>query len=227
MEDTLDATTRLLSITAELVMMPADIEDKKCRAVFDKISDSHSMGSYVTMPDGGVQMTSKKQRPNFTRYIIMKDRIVLSYEYCENSMNYYQSMMSDFISAFFQATGINLFLVQGITIRKLVNMKGIEDSRDFLIKKVFSLKEENLQKFGRPLHMFGTRILFPGTQEDQSTYEVKMETLLEDYKTLFIENKAMFPMPMDTRKSTDLGPVIKKADDFINNNLMGFISQFS
>jgi hypothetical protein len=223
----MDTSTRLLTITAELVMMPAEIEDKKCRAVFDLISDSHNMGSFVSMPDGGVQMLSKKQKPNFIRYIIMKDRLVLSYEFCENSMNYYQGMMADYIAAFTQATGIGLFLMQGITIRKLVNMKGVDDSRDFLIKKVFSMKEENLQKFGRPLHMLGTRILFPGTQEDQSTYEVKIETLLEDYKTLFIENKAMFPQLLDTKKGADLGPVIKKTDDFINNNLMGFISQFA
>lgn len=223
----METSTRLLSISAELVMMPAEITDKKCRAVFDKISDTHAMGSFVSMPDGGIQMASKKQKPNFTRYIIMKDRIVMSYEFCENSINFYQSMMSDFITVFAAETGVAFFPVQGITIRKLINLSGIPDSRDFVIKKVFSLKEENLQKFGRPLHMFGTRILFPGTQEDQSTYEVKMETLLEDYKTLFIENKAMFPQPLDANKNADLGPVIKKTDDFINNNLMGFISQFA
>jgi hypothetical protein len=181
----------------------------------------------MSLPDGGVQMASKKQKPNLTRYIILKDRVVLSYEFCENSMNYYQSLMADFISAFIKETGVSLFLVQGITIRKTYNFAGIADSRDFLIKKVCSIKEENLQKFGRPLHVFGARILFPPLPEDQSTYEVKIETLVEDYKTMLIENKAMFPQAMDARKSADLGPVIKKTDDFISNNLVNFISQFA
>ena len=220
-------STRLIAIAAELLTMPAEIDEKKCRSIFNKVSDSHSLGSYTSMPDGGVHMVSKKQKPNLARYIIMKDRLVLSYEFCENSMNYYQSLMGDFITAFTQETGMPLFLAQSITIRKLINMGGIADSRDFLIKKVFSIKEENLQKFGRPLHMFGTHILFPATQADQSTFEVKIETQMEDYKTLFIENKAMFHQPMEAKKAVDLGVLIKKTDDFIDNNLMDFISQFA
>jgi hypothetical protein len=134
--------------------------------------------------------------------------------------------MSDFIGAFTEATGINLFIAQNISVRKLVNIAGITDSRDFLLKKVFSFKEENLQKFGRPLHMFGTRIFFPGTQSDQSSFEVKIETLLEDYKTLYMENKAMFPVPQDVRRGLDLGALIGKTDEFMSKNIMDFIGQF-
>ena len=75
--------------------------------------------------------------------------------------------------------------------------------------------------------MFGTRILFPPTAADQSTFEVKIETALEDYKTFYLENKAMFPAPLDAAKGADLGPVIKKTDDFLNENIMGFILGFA
>lgn len=222
----METSTRLAGIAVELITMPADITDKTCRAVFDTISDNHGMGSFVSMPDGSIQMASKKQKPNLTRYIIMKDRVVLSYEFCENSMNYYQGLIGDFLNVYTGKTGIHMFLMQNITIRKLVNIAGVQDSRDFLIKKVFSLKEENLQKFGRPLHMFGTRIFFPGTQADQSSFEVKIETLLEDYKTLFVENKAMFPIPLEAKKAGDLGGLMNKTDDFMDKNIMDFIGQF-
>jgi hypothetical protein len=222
----MDISTRLLGVSAELIMVPAEIEDKKCRAIFDKISDTHSLGSFLSMPDGSIQMSSKKQKPNFIRYIIMKDRVVLAYEYCENSLNYFQGLMSDFMGAFSGVTGIGLFLMQGITIRKLVNIAGIDDSRDFMIKKVFSLKEENLRRFGRPLHMMGARIVFPATQDDQSTYEVKIETSLEDYKTFYLENKALYPAAMDTGKGANLGAVMNRTDEFIEKNIMGFITQF-
>lgn len=223
----MDISTRLLAISAELIMMPADIDEKKCRAIFDRISDSHQMGSYLLMPDGGVQMASKKQKPNFTRYIIMKDRLVMAYEFCENSMEYFSKLMSDFLAAFSDAAGPRIFPVQGITIRKAVNMKGIADSRDFLIKKAFSIKEENLQKFGRPLHVFGASILFPPVPADQSTFEVKIGTMVEDYKTFLIENKAMFPQALDSARSQDLAPVIAKTDAFIDKNLVDFITQFA
>ncbi len=216
-----------MAVISELIMVPSEIQDKKLRQVFDAISDSHAMGSFLTMPDGSVHMTSKSHKANVARYIIMKDRLVLSYEICENSMSYYQSLMSDFLSAFSGITGVSLFPVQGITIRKLVNVAGIADSRDYLIKKVFSIDESRLAPFKRPLHMFGTRILFPPTAADQSTFEVKIETALEDYKTFYLENKAMFPAPLDAAKGADLGPVIKKTDDFLNENIMGFILGFA
>jgi hypothetical protein len=220
----MEISTRLLAVMAEFMTIPAETEGKKIRDVFNRISDTHGINSFATIADGHVHMSSKKSATN---YQVMRDRLVLSYEQCDNGLSYYAAMIKDFIENYSKATGVNLFLVHNIGIRKLVNM-GSVDGRDYLIKKVFSMTDANLKPFARPLHVMGARIFFPAMEGgDMTSYEVKFESSMEDHKTLFIENKGTFPAAIDMRKPFDIGADIVKTDDFINNNLMQFLTQFS
>lgn len=223
----MDTSTRLLALISEFIMGPVEIQEKKHRVIFDKISDTHSIGSYTTLADGTVQMISKNQKSNITRYIIMKDRLVLSYEFCENSLNYYHGLLEDFFSVFNRETNMNTFLMHSITIRKLINISGIEDSRRFLVEKVFSLKDENIKRFERPLHMFGSRLFFPPIADNNTTFDLRIETVMDDFRTFFIENKGIFPQPVDINKNTMLiFNDIKITDDFIDKNVINFLTQF-
>lgn len=220
-------STRLLALISEFIMVPIEIQEKKTRAIFDKISDTHSIGSYTSLADGAIQMVSKNQKSNITRYTIMKDRVVLSYEFCENTLNYYQGLLNDFFSVFTKETNINTFLMHSIIIRKLVNIAGIEDSRRFLIEKVFSLNNENLQCFKKPLHMFGSRFFFPGTTDDNTAFDVRIETVIDDSKTFFIENKGIFPKPSDIgHAATIISDDVQSTDNFIDKNIVNFLIQF-
>jgi len=222
----MDISTRLLALIAELMIVPADIPDKKTREIFDKISDNHSITSYSHIGPG-VQMSTKPVKSNLVKYIIMKDRVVLSYEFCENSMNYYSGLISDFLDIFVNTTGIKVFIMQSVTVRKLVNIGGIKDARDFLIKNVYSFKEENLQKLGRPLHLFGSRIFFPQMSQDTPSYDVKIETAMDDHRTMFIENKGIFTQAIDIKSNgRALDDIISKTSGFIDKNITDFITQF-
>ena len=224
----MDISTRLLSVVTELVFIPAHIEDKKYREIFDKISEGHFIRSYTSLPDTSIQMTgSKEEHSDHVLYKIMKDRLYISYEYCTSSIAYYSGLIKDFVEIFSKATGLPLFLMHGVTIRKLINIKGIDDSRDFLIKKVFKLKDENFKTFNRPIHMMGGRIFFPPVPEDTTSHEIKIESSMEDYKTLFVEDKANFPQPIDLKSGNDIiNKNINLTDEFINNNTISFLMQF-
>jgi hypothetical protein len=224
----MDASTRLFSFVVELVYLPVQIEDRKIREIFDKISENHSISAFMTLPDGSIQMSSKEEKHNLTKYRVMKERVVLSYDFCANSLNYYQGLVSDFMEIFRNSTGIPMCLMHSVVIRKLINFKGVEDSRDYLIKSVFSWKEENLMKFGRPLHMAGARVFFPPIPGDQTTYDIKFESSIDDYRTLFVESASIFSTPIDFQNQgmSALGNDINKADEFLNRNILGFLGQF-
>ncbi len=223
----METSTRMLALISEFIMVPVEIQEKKYRLIFDKISDTHSIGSYTTLADGAIQMVSKSQKSNITRYIIMKDRVVLSYEFCENSLNYYQGLMDDFFNVFNKETNINTFLMHSITIRKLININGIGDSRQFLIENVFSLKNENLRYFEKPLHMIGSRFFFPGTTDNNTAFDVRIETVMDDFRTFFIENKGIFPRPVDiSSTATSISDDIRITDNFIDVNIVNFLTQF-
>ncbi|MCE5299805.1 MAG: hypothetical protein LLG37_02890 [Spirochaetia bacterium] len=224
----MELSTRLFAMIIELVYVPVQIEDKKIRELFNSVSDNHSITSYNAAPDGTVVMSSKDEKNNFVRYRIMKDRVVLSYEYCRNSINYYQGLAGDFIEKFTKNIGVSLFLAETTVLRRHANIQGVSDSRDYLIKRVYGMDEENLKKFNRPLHMMGTRIFFPPVPDDPCVYEVKIETVMEDYRTLFLECLGVYAAAIDTRQGiTGIFNNLKKTDDFLINNIGGFITQFA
>ena len=223
----MDVSTRLYSMAVEAVYMPNQLDEKKCRDIFGKVSDAHSIVTYQSLPDGSVLMSSKDEKTNLARYRISKDRLGISYEFCVQSLNYCQAMADDFLKVFAEVTGNSMFLMHSVIIRKLVNIKGVEDGRAFLIGKAFSIRDENLRPFGRPLHAFGARMFFPPVKEDPCAFDVKIESWMEDYRTLFLECAGVYSAPLDLKTSgTGMGNNITKTDEFINKNIMGFLSQF-
>ncbi len=223
----MDITTRLLALVLELFYVPAVIEDKKARQIFDKVSDTHGITTFTTLPGEGIVMTSGMQQGGIN-YKIMKDRIMLIYEFCDKSLNFYTGLANDFIDIFKNTTNISFFILHNITIRKLINIPGVNDTREFIIKNMFSLKDENLKAFERPLHLIGTRIFFPAlNQNDIDSFDVKIETSLEDFKTFFIENKGIFPKPVNLlNDSNTISNDINKTEKFLSENIVNFILQF-
>lgn len=226
----MDITTRLLALVVELFFVPAGIEDKKARQIFDRISDTHNITTFSSLPGEGIIMETNKGQAGIINYKIMKDRVVMVYEFCDKSLNYYVGLVSDFIDIFKNITNISFYIVHNITLRKLVNIPGVNDTREFIIKNIYSLKDENLKPFGRPLHLIGTRIFFPATSnENIESFDSKIETSLEDLKTFFIENKGIFPRPVNLLLPSDNNIInnnIDKTEKFLSENIINFILQF-
>ena len=224
----MDVSTRLYSMAVEAVFMPAQLDEKKCRGIFDRVSDSHSITAYQSLPDSSVMMSSKDEKSNLSRYRISKDRLAITYDFCSQSMNYYQAMADDFIKVFTEITGNSMFLMHSVVIRKLVNIKGVEDGRGFLISKVLAMKDESFKTFGRPLHAMGTRMFFPPMKDDMAAFDVKIESWMEDYRTLFVECAGVYSTPVDLKaNSAGIGNDITRTDEFIGKNIMGFLAQFN
>jgi hypothetical protein len=223
----MDISTRLMSITMEFVFMPVQAGDKKLRGIFDSVSESHSITSFSTLPDGSTVMSTKEEKSNLSRYRILRDKVVITYEFCSNSINYYSALASDFLSVFAKTAGVSLILMHSIIIRKLVNLRQFEDGRDYLIKKALSLTDEDLKVFARPLHVIGTRMFFPAVDQGLSAYDIKVESWGEDTRSIFIECAGIYSAPADIGKDVSVISIdTDKTDDFISNNILGFLKQF-
>ena len=218
--------TRLTAVAFEAIFIPVKIDEKKIRALFDRISDSHGIKSFGRMPDGAIVMQGGEES-NQSKYIIMKDRVVVSFEQCANSLNYYMSLIDDFFDLFIKETGINLCVAATATIRRTGTIPGEADSREYILRKAFGMSDKRLGPFKRPLHIFGTRIFFPGLPDDPSSYDVKIENSFEDVRMLFLENKGVFAAPFDIKADrARLTKIIELTDKFIEEKVGDFILQF-
>jgi hypothetical protein len=211
----------------EAVFIPVQVDEKKARAVFDRVSESHGIKFYSSMPDGTVVMSTAEGSANKARYMLMRDRIVLTYDQCPNSMNYYNGLISDFFDIYTAETGMSFFLAGNIIVRKLGTLDRGRDARDFLIKNTFSMKDSDLAPFKRPLHLAGARLFFPGFAEDPASFDVKIESSIEDHRVFFVENKALFPMPFNiSADRSHVAKITARAEAFVEDNIAGFLAQY-
>ncbi len=218
--------TRLNAVAFEAIYIPVKLDEKKIRALFDRISDSHGIKSFGKMSDGAIVMQGGDES-NQSKYIIMKDRAVVSFEQCANSLNYYISLIDDFFDQFIKETGISLCVASTATIRRTGTIPGETDSREYILRKAFGMSDKRLGPFKRPLHIFGTRIFFPPLPDDPSSYDIKIENAFEDVRMLFVENKGVFAAPFDIKADrARLTKTVELTDKFIEEKVADFILQF-
>ncbi|MFP4467324.1 MAG: hypothetical protein ACLFP1_09745 [Candidatus Goldiibacteriota bacterium] len=217
----------LLAVVVEALFMPRAMEDKVCRSIFDKISDNHGIISY-TNTKGIAVMSTAEEKSNLIRYRIAKDRMLLTYEFTKNSLNYYNGLIGDFFDIFTRETGIYNFAAHNTVIRKNAFINELSDSREYLLRKVMGFDDSKLTAFKRPLHLAGARIFFPPLKEDRSSFDIKIESSLENPKGLFVENRGMFAYPVDYKKNRDeIARSIEKTEKFLAENVMEFLSRFN
>lgn len=223
----MDTNTRLLALIAEFILVPAQTEDKKLRSVFDRVSDTHSIVSFSSAGPGSVVMSSREEKNDLVKYRVMPDRVVLSYEFCSKSMQYYLDLADDFLKIYSSVSGVQISIAHSIVIRKLVNIPGVRDARQFMLKDAFGVSEERLKAFGRPLHMFGTRFFFPPLDQSMPVYEAKVESAMDDPSTIFIECKGTIARQAAIKDGiAGAKEGIAATDGFMDKNITGFFTQF-
>ena len=120
-----------------------------------------------------------------------------------------------------------LIVASGAMIRLTAETEG-SDARIFLANRCLHL-EDRLGPLGRPFHAVGLKILLPplpGAEKPNWQVEVKVESLVEDFRQLFIEVDAKWVSPV----AWNLEDVVKRfktAHSFAMNQVIQFLEQFS
>ncbi|MEZ5979566.1 MAG: hypothetical protein R3F34_15315 [Planctomycetota bacterium] len=92
-----------------------------------------------------------------------------------------------------EARGFAMFTGQVVTLRTLVNPRAYGTSIELLRDGVLGFDELDAQALGRPLGGLGLRLVFPPANGEHSAFAVRVETLANDRRSLFLENQATFP----------------------------------
>lgn len=132
-------------------------------------------------------------------------------------------MALDAVAAVFSP---RLLLGTGIVVRMTVEAPG-GDARIFLGNRAFHLGDR-LAPLGRPIHAVGLRLLMPpipGENQPNWQAEVKIESLVEDYRQIFIELDARWsnaqPWNLDEVTSN-----VRTAHAFATEQVVRFLEQF-
>jgi hypothetical protein len=119
-----------------------------------------------------------------------------------------------------------LILASGVIIRLTTQAEG-GDARLFLANRALNL-ETRLSPLGRPVHAVGLKFLLPplpGENQPNWQAEVKVESLVEDVRQLFIEVDAKWGNPI----AWNVDEVVTRVcttHDFATRQVIEFLEQF-
>lgn len=129
-------------------------------------------------------------------------------------------MAMDVVSGVFNP---RLMIAVGVVIR-MTAQSDQGDSRIYLGRHCLRL-DDRLAPLGRPVHGMGIKMLLPALSgEGQPNWQaaVKVESLLEDVRQLFIEVDAQWPAPAPWNADAVIDRV-RTGHDFITHNVVDFL----
>lgn len=121
--------------------------------------------------------------------------------------------------------GVQIFTAQQITLRTLVNPRAFKDSRDYLKHGMFGFDDET-GVFGREPTLYGIRLVFPNTNEQAGSHNLRIESLHNDPRSLFIENVSHYGPVLVESGLEQLEENILSAYRFVTERAMRFIGGF-
>ena len=90
--------------------------------------------------------------------------------------------------------------------------------------------EDRLEPLGRPIHAVGLKMLLPplppGTDQPNWQAEIKIESLVEDFRQLFIEVDAKWANPVEWG-AEEVVSRVRTAHEFATTQVIQFLEQFN
>jgi len=172
--------------------------------------------------------------------LVRESQLVLEAEFPTHPLEWFEHRYEFILSEFQKMFTPGLLLTSSASIRGTLQVDG--DARVFLTTYVTKLEERRLSPLGRPLHLFGIRLVMPPFQEQQPptgkrkkakivrtvdwVADVKAESLLEDTRKLFLEATGQWPTPKqwDDKATKSVVDQLGIVYGFMKNNLVPFLT---
>ena len=220
-------TPRTISFLAELLHPPMVADPAPVQRIHNRLFQSkHPIyGSFTVRPDGA-QLSNPAQQPGSDSSVLfLGDRILFKEENSGLSLDEFIGRIEQMLAMVIEEKAIQVFTGQAITVRSLVNPKHFRDSRTFLKNGVCGFRNE-LMNFGREPQLFGLRLVFPPTPEQQEAYALRIESFANDPRSVFVENQGTFGPSMGPQAPQEIAAKIRATYAFLTERSLDFLAQF-
>ncbi len=121
----------------------------------------------------------------------------------------------------------HIFAPVVVNIRKQVTTQE-KDANLFFTESLFKFSKEREDILGRPIQTMGIKLMMPpflgSSREQTDAIELKIETLNEDPRDIYLEINRVFSVPIPSANFTTVKDFILSTEDYLNNNVLDFIS---
>lgn len=218
---------RTINLLTELIHVPAKHSVDNLRKVYNSICSSCGYENFIRTGDGARVEQSKVEGSNGNSSVTFRqDRIIVLEDRTTLSLEEYVHRLESVARTAMEVLKLPLFLVQQSTVRSLASPNFYKSSGEFLSKTLFKIDEDDMAPLGRPVNIFGLRLLFPATPDNPQQFNVRIESYVKDPRSVYIENVGMYKSPVQYQNLDVLGQNMESTAEFLSSNLCGFLTQY-
>jgi len=226
----MDYPLRTIAYLAELLHPPRHHSAENLQKVhtFAFGDEKARYENFSLLPGGaGASLSNPQTQVNMiSSCTFLADRIQLREEMSGISREDFQERVARLSGLAIQVLGVEQFVAQNFIVRSLVNARNYYDSREFLSRSVLNMEEDDFACLERTPQIVGVRFVFPQTSENRGMFSIRVESYAAEPRSLFIENVGVFRSVVNQANLADLTSSLFATYDYIDGNVVNFISQF-
>ncbi|QDU84076.1 hypothetical protein Pla163_11780 [Planctomycetes bacterium Pla163] len=187
-------STRTIGYHCELLHPPGPVDPNLVQRVHNGLfaSPDPLYKSFAVNHDG-CALSNIAVRPGaVSQAAFLVDRYRFNEEGTGLTPDEFADRVTTLASQISEAKGLSIFTGQVVTLRTLVNPRAYPTALELLGEGVLRWNAEE-NSLGRPVGGLGLRLVLPATPEYPNTFNVRIETIANDRRSLFLENQGTFP----------------------------------
>ncbi len=182
-----------LTFGVETLYPPLALESNKLREVYMKLADPCRFNEFKLAGEGqGARMADGNNR----HLTLAGDRIVYRDDMTQATFFSFCEDCRTIFTALREHLNVPVFLHTKVLIRTLMPHNSPNKANASMENLMIPSVADHLKTFNRPTTGVGFRLVFPATQQQHSTFNVRIEPYYRDMKLFFLENSAQFFDPV-------------------------------
>lgn len=217
---------RTIGLASEILFPPMDLDVQRVQAIHNLLyQEPSSRYQNFQVSQEGVQLSNPPEQPGQNSSLTFQpDRIGIQEELGPWLLEDYIQRTQRIVEVCMAELPLPMLVAQQHTIRMLVTPKNFQDSRDFLAGGVCGLSHDELHAFDRPIGLFGIKLVFPASEAGEEFHALRIESFGEDPRSVFLENVATFPQPIQAGGLATLGESLVAAQRFLMEKALAFLA---
>ncbi len=219
---------RTIAFLAEILHPPMDLDAKAIQSLHAELFDIPELAyrNFTLAPDG-IHMTNPVDQPGAVSSVsFLLDRIQFREEMTGQTVEEFGKKIEGVLQRAAPRRNIPLATGQQFIVRSLLNPRFFQDSRDFLARAVCKIDPPDLESFGRPLGLFGLKVVFPQTPQETSLFSLRVESFNQDPRSIFVENVGTFTHCMLPQGMKELLGNLEATYNFLDQKATAFLARF-
>jgi len=218
---------RTVALSADLFHPPLPLDPRPVQALHNEMFEARTPAytSFNVTPQGPV-LSNPPVAPNSVSQVAFReDRVQIREEITSLTVEDFAARVGEVGQKLATARSIPVFVGQVVTLRSLVNPQGYDDARQYLKEGMFGFEDEP-ETFGRPANLFGLRMVFPASEDETTTFGLRIESFASDPRSLFVEVQGTFGPVLTQRDLAPLGERVLETYRFLTTRALSFIKRF-